>query len=256
VRIHTINPKSIKLGQLYGEFNRLTGEWTNGVLARVVRECSADPSPTNHWIVLDGPVDAIWIENMNTVLDDTKKLCLPNREVIGITPRMRMVFEVADLAVASPATVSRCGMVYLEPQALGWRPFLRSWLIQLPARLCPLRFAEKPADHARRVARMASILRGEGEPTEDTAPPGGVAAIDAAATAAAPAAAAPNAPPPLYQIKLMQLVDWLLEPMLAFVRDSCQETLTHEETGKVPGIPHMWGRPSTLCSLAPVCTSD
>ncbi len=39
-----------------------------------------------------------------------------------------MVFEVQDLAVASPATVSRCGMVYLSLEELGWRPALRTWV--------------------------------------------------------------------------------------------------------------------------------
>eukprot|EP01041_Mallomonas_annulata_P002945 gene2945-5789_t len=125
-----LNPKSITAGELYGEFNLLTNEWKDGIVPKLVRDCvnaQNEGSENRKWIIFDGPVDAVWIENMNTVLDDNKTLCLSNSERIKLPPTLHMLFEVQDLKVASPATVSRCGMVYMEQIHVGVLSLVRSW---------------------------------------------------------------------------------------------------------------------------------
>jgi dynein heavy chain len=128
VHAEVLNPKCITMGELYGEFNELTQEWTDGLASTIMRRHVADDSEDKKWTVWDGPIDALWIENMNTVLDDNMTLCLANGERIKLKTEMRMLFEVMDLEVASPATVSRLGVVYLTPSDLGWMPYVQSWM--------------------------------------------------------------------------------------------------------------------------------
>lgn len=80
------------------------------------------------YLIFDGDVDAVWVENMNSVMDDNRLLTLPNGERIRLQNHCKLLFEVYDLQFASPATISRCGMVYVDSRNLGYKPFIFKWL--------------------------------------------------------------------------------------------------------------------------------
>lgn len=62
-----LNPKSISLGELYGAYNPISNDWKDGLASKLVREAVTDDSNSMKWLVFDGPVDAVWVENLNTV---------------------------------------------------------------------------------------------------------------------------------------------------------------------------------------------
>ena len=128
VEVYPINPLALSNDELYGSFDEATHEWTDGVLAKIMRNVCKDESANQKWILMDGPVDTLWIESMNTLLDDNKLLTLLSGERIMMSPQVSVLFEVEDLSQASPATVSRAGMIYFNVEDLGWRPFVQSWL--------------------------------------------------------------------------------------------------------------------------------
>jgi len=126
-RITKMNPKAITNQQMYGVMNPTTGEWLPGVFSQIWTTLNSKKNKNVNWINCDGPVDAIWIENLNTVLDDNKILTLANAERIPMSDLTKMTFEVENLDNASPATVSRCGIIYVSPTDLFWEPLITTW---------------------------------------------------------------------------------------------------------------------------------
>eukprot|EP00937_MAST-01D_sp_MAST-1D-sp2_P000194 g194.t1 len=126
------NPKAVRAAELYGEIDRLSGEWTTGVFAALWKKCNNRKNSHNSWIVADGPVDAIWIEDLNTVLDDNKILTLANGDRMPMTDNVKIIFEVESLANASPATVSRAGIIFVSDTDLDWDPVVAAWLERRP----------------------------------------------------------------------------------------------------------------------------
>ncbi len=82
---------------------------------------------------MDGDVDPEWIESLNTVMDDNKVLTLVSQERIPFTAEMRLILEVSNLRNATPATVSRGGVLFVNDSDVGWRPYFDSWLAKVKA---------------------------------------------------------------------------------------------------------------------------
>ncbi|XP_021069297.1 dynein heavy chain 17, axonemal isoform X2 [Mus pahari] len=123
-----LDPKAVTCDELFGIINPATREWKDGLFSTIMRDLANLTHDGPKWIVLDGDIDPMWIESLNTVMDDNKVLTLASNERIPLNRTMRLVFEISHLRTATPATVSRAGILYINPADLGWNPVVSSWI--------------------------------------------------------------------------------------------------------------------------------
>ena len=152
-----INPKAVTRNELYGYLHPSTREWREGLVSVTFRDFANNKVTKHQWIVLDGDIDAEWIESMNTVMDDNKMLTLASNERIPLTGTMRLLLEINHMVHCSPATVSRGGVIFVNAEDIGWRPVVDSWIEKLEAKeYRPLlmtlfsRYVDVSLDHCRR----------------------------------------------------------------------------------------------------------
>jgi len=128
-KIVDLNPKSIATKELYGYITMATREWRDGLLSKIMRDLGNIPNEKPKWILLDGDLDANWIESMNSVMDDNRMLTLASNERIPLKPHMKMIFEIRDLNHATPATVSRAGILYISNDSgFQYRCLISAWM--------------------------------------------------------------------------------------------------------------------------------
>ncbi|CAH2350425.1 dynein heavy chain, cytoplasmic [[Candida] railenensis] len=112
-----IDCKVIQKSEIYGSLDIVTREWVDGLLTSILRRITGNlrgELSKRIWIIFDGDIDPEWAENLNSVLDDNKILTLPNGERIALPENVKFIFEVDSLSSTTPATVSRCGMVWFD----------------------------------------------------------------------------------------------------------------------------------------------
>ena len=155
-----VNPKAVMRNELYGFVHRQTREWNEGLMSTTFRDMSNNHNFQHQWILLDGDIDAEWIESMNTVMDDNKMLTLASNERISLTPSMRLLLEINHMNHCSPATVSRGGVIFVNETDIGWDPIVESWIKSRQAdsyktllgTLCG-KYLEKSVEYCRRNFR-------------------------------------------------------------------------------------------------------
>jgi dynein heavy chain len=122
-----LNPVALGHKHLFGWYDHKSNEWTDGAFPVNWRRASRN-DVTGTWLVLDGPINPTWIECLHTCLEDDQTFISANGDRIITKTLNKLVFEVDKLLSASPASLSRTGIIYFPRSAINYKAMITAWL--------------------------------------------------------------------------------------------------------------------------------
>lgn len=129
IKLMKINPGSMDTSDLFGRLDKNTLEWSTGVLQSVFNQLfDGQSKEIESILVFDGPLHRTWIENINTLTDDSKRLTLPSGDTYFLPNKSTVILETDSVKDLSPASISRCGIIYFDNESQIWKRLKKSWL--------------------------------------------------------------------------------------------------------------------------------
>eukprot|EP00002_Diphylleia_rotans_P033820 TRINITY_DN7227_c0_g1_i1.p1 TRINITY_DN7227_c0_g1~~TRINITY_DN7227_c0_g1_i1.p1 ORF type:complete len:4130 (+),score=744.89 TRINITY_DN7227_c0_g1_i1:147-12536(+) len=128
VKVDLVYPGSLEDRDLVGWYNTNSEQWEKGILSKCFQNMS-NREGSRSWLVFDGQVDT-WADILLTLLDETKTLHLPNGERLRLPTNANIIMETTDVSKASPALLSRMGVLHVSSGQFHWNPFIQAWLSQ------------------------------------------------------------------------------------------------------------------------------
>ncbi|XP_076392739.1 dynein axonemal heavy chain 7 isoform X1 [Megachile rotundata] len=126
IKLETIIPSVLDIKRIFGYFDENSKLWKDGLCSRMFRSFSNTNSFDKTWIIFDGPLNNVWIENLYSTIDTNKVLCLESGEKINVADSVSVIFETINMTEASPAILSRCGIIYIESNSINWRSNIKT----------------------------------------------------------------------------------------------------------------------------------
>ena len=153
---YVINSKAYSYENLYGRFHSFDNSWVEGSVEKVLTRASQgyQEMGTQTWLVFDGPIDTVWMEYLNSALDDTSRLSLANGKFVNVPSNFRFIFESSDIFNCTPASISRCGTVCITENDIGWESLMKTWLQKMMVEDC-----DQPLDMVTKRPSSASGVR-------------------------------------------------------------------------------------------------